>query len=80
MEGAVTSITGNEGRITQAWVNVRGGMKFLQHASGTRRDGPQDMKLSWIRAKSLVSKRSDACDSTRGSVNVQVENCQGRLG
>ena len=28
-EGAVASIPGNEGRITQAWVNVRGGMRVL---------------------------------------------------
>ena len=33
-------------RIAQAWVNVRGGMSFLQHTSGTRRDGSQEMKLS----------------------------------
>ena len=28
-EGAVASIPGNEGRITQAWVNVRGGMRVF---------------------------------------------------
>ena len=28
-EGAVTSIPGNEGRITQAWVNVRRGMRVF---------------------------------------------------
>ena len=28
-EGAVTSIPGDEGRITQAWVNVRGGMRIF---------------------------------------------------
>ena len=37
-EGAVTSIPGNEGRIIQAWVNVRGGMKvfavYFWHAEG----------------------------------------------
>ena len=26
-EGASTSIPGDEGRITQAWINVRGGMR-----------------------------------------------------
>ena len=29
-EGAVTSILGNEGRITQAWVCVRGGVRFFR--------------------------------------------------
>ena len=28
-EGAVTSIPGNEGRISWAWVNVRGGMRVF---------------------------------------------------
>ena len=28
-EGAVESIPGNEGRIAQAWVNVRGGLRVL---------------------------------------------------
>ena len=37
-EGAVASIPGNEGRITQAWVNVRG------CTSGSRKDGPRGMK------------------------------------
>ena len=37
-EGAVTSIPGSEGRIAQAWVNVRGGMRvfsfYLWHSEG----------------------------------------------
>ena len=49
-EGVVASIAGNEGIITQAGVNVRGGVGFL-HTSGTRRDGPQEMQLSWSGAE-----------------------------
>ena len=37
-EGPVASIPGNEGRITQAWVNVRGGMRVFLHISGIRKD------------------------------------------
>ena len=48
-EGAVMSTPGNEGRIAQVWVNVRGGCECLQHTFGTRRDGLQEMKLSWTR-------------------------------
>ena len=37
-QGAVTSIQGNRGRITQAWVNVRGGMRvsaaYFWHSEG----------------------------------------------
>ena len=46
-EGAVMSIPGNEGRIAQVWVNE--GCECLQHTSGTRRDGSQEMKPSWKR-------------------------------
>ena len=28
-EGAIVSISGNEGRISQAWVNVRGGLRVF---------------------------------------------------
>ena len=48
-EEAVASVLGNEGTIAQAWVNVRGGTRIVQHTSGTRRDGPQEMRLSWKR-------------------------------
>ena len=30
--------------------------------------------------KNLVSKRSNACDCTRRSVNVQIKKCQRRMG
>ena len=37
-EGAVVSIPGNEGRIAQAWVNVRGGLRvfsvYFWHSEG----------------------------------------------
>ena len=48
-EGAVMSIPGNEGRVAQVWVNVRGGCECLQITNGTRRVGLQEMKLSWTR-------------------------------
>ena len=48
-QGAVTSTPGKKGRNAQVCVNVRGGCECLQHTSGTRRDGPQEMKLSWKR-------------------------------
>ena len=35
-EGAITSIPGNGGRITQAWVNVRGGMRAFARARITK--------------------------------------------
>ena len=39
-EGAIESIPGNEGRIAQAWVNVRGEIGVSSHrTSGTRKDG-----------------------------------------
>ena len=43
-EGAVESIPGNEGRIAQAWVNVRGGLRVSPYISGTRKVGPRGMK------------------------------------
>ena len=39
-----------------------------------------DMSPVDFEKKSSVSKRSDACDSTRGSIIVQVEVCQRRMG
>ena len=48
-EGAVMSIPGNEGRITQAWVNVRGVCVSSLCTSGTRMDGRREMKPSWKR-------------------------------
>ena len=46
-QGAATSTSGNEE--TQAWVNVRGGVRVLQHTSGIRRDGPRETKPFWRR-------------------------------
>ena len=40
-EGAVTSILEGEGRISQAWVNVRGGMRAT---FGPWKDGRREMK------------------------------------
>ena len=47
-EGAVMSIPGNEGRIAQAWVNVRE-ICVSSRCSGTRMDGRRQMKPSWKR-------------------------------
>ena len=47
VEGAIESIPGNEGRIAQAWVNVRGGWRifsvYFWHSEG----GRQEIKLYW---------------------------------
>ena len=50
-EGAVASIPGNEGRIAQAWVNVKAWVNvqgsprvFFRFSSGIRKDGPQETK------------------------------------
>ena len=37
-EGAINSILGNEGRIAQAWVNVRGGLRVFSVLLAFRRD------------------------------------------
>ena len=39
-----------------------------------------NMSARRISRKPLVSERSKACDSTRGSVNVQIKKCQRRMG
>ena len=43
-EGAVESTTGNEGRIVQVWVNVRGVCGSSRCTFGTRRVGPRGMR------------------------------------
>ena len=40
-EGSVNSILGNEGRIAQAWVNVRGGLRVFSVYFCARKDGPR---------------------------------------
>ena len=46
-EGAIESNPGNEGRIAQAWVNVRGGLRifsvYFWHSEG----GRQETKPYW---------------------------------
>ena len=46
-EEAVESIPGNEGRIAQAWVNVRGDCVSSRCTSGIRKDGRREMKHCW---------------------------------
>ena len=43
-EGAIESIPGNEGRIAQAWVNVRGGLRIFSVYIWHSEDGRQEMK------------------------------------
>ena len=42
-EGAIDSISGNEGRIAQAWVTVRGGLRVFS-VSGNQKAGLRGMK------------------------------------
>ena len=84
-EGAVTSIPGNEGRITQAWVNVRRGIKVFALILG-RMKRARVTKHPWLVAcdanmspvdfekKPLVSEKPDACDSSKESFYVQVKS------
>ena len=48
-EGVIESFSGNEGRIAQAWVNVRGGLRISRCTSGIRKDGRPGTKPSWKR-------------------------------
>ena len=46
--GVVASTPGNEGRITQAWVNVRGGVRvFFGVLLALRRLDPEETKPCW---------------------------------
>ena len=53
-EGTIVSISGNEGRFAQAWVNVRGGLRVFLCTSGTQKDGLREMKPCW---KQFLSKQ-----------------------
>ena len=48
-EGVIESFPGNEGRIAQAWVNVRGGLRISRCTFGIRKDGRPGTKPSWKR-------------------------------
>ena len=47
-EGTIESIPGNEGRIAQAWVNVRGGLRIFSVYFGIPRGRRQEMKPCWM--------------------------------
>ena len=105
-EGAVTSIPGNEGRIAQVWVNVRGGMSicaaYFWHTEGWTPRNEAILEAVLARARATQHLWLVACDANmspadfenslwfrkdqmhaidpRGSFNVQVEKCQGRMG
>ena len=75
-EGAIESILGNEGRIAQAWVNVRGSLRvFSVYFWHPERHGPRR-----FRKKPFVSKRANVRDGTLRRVNVQIKKCQRRMG
>ena len=78
-EEAVGSVLGSEGRIAQAWVNVRGGTRILQHTSGTRRDRPQENEAALEAAlkRARVTKRPwlVACDANMSPVDVEKSLC-----
>ena len=71
-EGAVASIPGNDGRITQAWVNVRGGVRvfsvYFWHSEGwTRRKRSSaggSVEASQVTGHSWLV----ACDATMSPV------------
>ena len=56
----MASIAGNEGGITQAWVNARGGMRMLAASFWHTEDGPQEMKLGSSAEESLGHKTTMA--------------------
>ena len=66
-EGAMESIPGNEGRIAQAWVNVRGGLRifsvYLWHAEGwsSRNEALQEAVLK--RTRTTRHPWMIACDA-----------------
>ena len=69
-EGTIVSIPGNEGRIVQTRVNVRGGLwGFSRCTSGTQKPGPRGMKPWW---KQFLSKQKHP--DTRGWQRV-MQTC-----
>ena len=105
-KGQLSRFPENEGRIAQAWVNVRGGLRifsvYFWHSEGwsSRNEAlleavlkrTRTTKHPWLMAcdanmspqdfekKPLVSKRANVRDGTRRTVNVQIKECQRRLG
>ena len=77
-EGAIGSILGHEDRIAQAWVNVRGGLRFSQFACGIRKDGRREMKHCWKQFCKELGSRSIqwliACDA-----NMSLEDFETSL-
>ena len=91
-DGTIDSITGNEERIAQAWVNVRGGLRvfsvFFWHSEGwTPRNEAlleavvkqaQPTRHQWlVREELMVSKGADACSGPERSVHMQVKRPRG---
>ena len=74
-EGPVKSIPGNEGRIAQAWVNVRGGMwvvaiKFW-HAEGWTPRDEASMEAVVNQARATRHPWMASCDANMSPENVR---------
>ena len=67
-EGAIESIPGNEGRIAQAWVNVRGGLRtflvYFWHSEGWTPRNEVILETVLKRARTTKHPWLIACDAT----------------
>ena len=102
VDGTIVPISGNGGRIAQARVHVRGGLRvfsvYFWHSEGwtLRSEALLEAVLKqakttrhpWLTAfdanmcpedveESVVSKGSDACSSSKRSVDMQIERPKG---
>ena len=66
-EGALESISGNEGRFAQAWVNVRGGLRifsvYLSHSEGWTPRKEALLEAVLMRARTARHPWLTACDA-----------------
>ena len=82
----MASIPGNEGRITQVWVNVRGGMRFFRctsrHSEGwTPRNEARATEHSWLVAcgvamrpvKYVVAPKEGSTCTSKGAKGEWIE-------
>ena len=74
-EGAVTSIPGNEGRIAQAWVNVRGGMSicaaYFWHTEGWTPRNEAILEAVLTRARATKHLWLVACDANMSPADFE---------
>ena len=73
-EGAVKSTQGNEGRIAQAWVNVRGGLRVLAvnlwHSEGWTPKNEELMEAVVKQAITIGQPWPTACDANMDPEDV----------